>query len=171
MQQRVISILVDNQFGVLTKVSNLFSKRAFNIKALSSGETENPAFSRLTVLVEGTEEEVEQIYLQVSKLEVVKAALIIPPEKLVERELLLVKLRPNGSDAAKIMQLLTEYSAKATAAPDECVIIEASGRTQDINDLIEKLRVFGILELSRTGTTALEGSSRMLSEISVQPAE
>ncbi len=162
MNQGILSILVSNHFGVLTKVTGLFSRRGYNIKALSVGETENPQLSRITVLTEGDLSQLEQIYKQVSKLEEVRAAKIIPEQLLMERELLLVKVCPAEGEAGALMELVTGCSAKAVAVPEGGVIIEASGTIGQIDSLVERIRPFGIVELSRTGVTALEASSRAL---------
>ncbi|WP_312640740.1 acetolactate synthase small subunit [Hydrogenoanaerobacterium sp.] len=155
MQQGVLSLLVSNHFGVLTKVTGLFSRRGFNIKALSVGETENKEFSRITILTEGDNAQLEQIYRQVCKLEEVKAVKILPNDKLLERELMLIKTAAQSDDAS-LLRMLAEHTAKVAAAPDGSTIIEASGSMFEIDRLIEQIHPFGILELSRTGITAME---------------
>ncbi|MEM1483526.1 acetolactate synthase small subunit [Oscillospiraceae bacterium PP1C4] len=155
MNQGILSLWVVNHFGVLTKVTGLFSRRGFNIKALSVGETENKAFSRITILTEGDSAQIEQIYRQVCKLEEVKSVKILPHDRLIEREFVLVKIARKSEDAA-LVQLLAEHSAQITAALDDCTIIQASGSMAEIDKLIERIRPFGILEMSRTGITALE---------------
>ncbi|MBE6906154.1 MAG: acetolactate synthase small subunit [Ruminococcaceae bacterium] len=162
MQQGILSILVSNHFGVLTKVTGLFGRRGYNIKALSVGETENPEVSRITVLTEGDPAQLEQIYKQVCKLEEVRAAAILPEEQLIERELLLVKVCPGEKETGALMELVTNSAAKAVAVPDGGVIIEASGRPEQINELVERIRLFGVVELSRTGVTALQATGKAL---------
>lgn len=155
MKHAILSLLVENRFGVLHKVTGLFGRRGYNIKALSVGETEDPAISRITVLTEGDELKLEQICAQVLKLEDVKTAGILSEDVLMERELALIKVRPNSRDVGRLMQLTSDFSAKSMAA-GECVVIEVSGEPPQINRLIGLLEEFCIVELSRTGSTALE---------------
>lgn len=164
MNQGILSILVSNHFGVLTKVTGLFGRRGYNIKALSVGETENPQTSRITILTEGDLSQLEQIHKQVFKLEEVKAAAILPQDQLIERELLLIKVCPEESKVGALMELITNNSAKAAAVEGGGVIIEASGHPKQINDLIEQIRPFGVVELSRTGVTALQATDKALSK-------
>lgn len=162
MKQGILSILVSNHFGVLTKVTGLFGRRGYNIKALSVGETENPELSRITILTEGDPSQLEQIYKQVCKLEEVKAAAILPEEQLIERELLLVKVCPGERDTGALMELVTNSAAKAVALPDGGAIIEASGRPEQMNELVKQIQSFGLVELSRTGVTALQTTGEAL---------
>lgn len=162
MNQGILAILVSNHFGVLTKVTGLFARRGFNIKALSVGETEDPAVSRITILAKGDDLQLEQIYRQVCKLEDVHTAKILSSE-VVERELALIKVRPDQVDLGDLMQLVTDFSAKTASAPEGCAIIEATGTTSVIDDLVAKAGRFHIVEMSRTGITALERSDTGLS--------
>ena len=97
MERKVLSLLVANQFGVLTRVSNLFGQRGFNIDSLAVGETENPRFSRITITTHGNEAIINQIKLQLAKLEDVKNVMEIPQEQLFIREVVLVKCEPRSS--------------------------------------------------------------------------
>ncbi len=162
MKQGILSILVSNHFGVLTKVTGLFGRRGYNIKALSVGETENPELSRITILTEGDPSQLEQIYKQVCKLEEVKAAAILPQEQLIERELLLIKVCPGERDTGALMELVTNSAAKAVGLPDGGVIIEASGRPEQMNELVKQIQSYGVVELSRTGVTALHTTGMSL---------
>lgn len=164
MNREILSILVDNHFGVLTKVTGLFGRRGYNIKALSVGETEDPSVSRITVLTDGDEQKLIQICSQVSKLEEVKTASILPGGELMERELVLIKVRPEAGDVGALMQLVSKFAAKTTAA-GACAIIEASGPTGQIDKLIGLARDFNIVELSRTGATALQRSENALTNL------
>ena len=98
MERKVLSLLVANQFGVLTRVSNLFGQRGFNIDSLAVGETENPRFSRITITTHGNEAIINQIKLQLAKLEDVKNVMEIPQEQLFIREVVLVKCEPLHTD-------------------------------------------------------------------------
>jgi acetolactate synthase-1/3 small subunit len=142
-------------------VTGLFGRRGYNIMALSVGETENPAVSRITALTEDNEKMLSQICSQVCKLEDVKTAAVLSAGTLMERELALIKVRPDAQEAGSLMQLVTEFSAKSVAA-GECVVIEVSGEPGKINRLIGLLGEFHIVELSRTGPTALELTGKPL---------
>lgn len=163
MTRAILSLLVSNNFGVLTKVTGLFSRRGYNIKALSVGETEDPHISRITIVTEGDEQKLEQIRRQVVKLEDVKTAERLPPESLVQRELVLVKVRPSGDAWPALVQLVDAFSAKTVILPGGCAVIEASGTAEHMEELIEQARALTIIEISRTGTTALESTARALS--------
>ena len=161
MQEEILSMLVDNHFGVLTKITGLFGRRGFNIKALSVGETENPEVSRITILTEGDSRQLGQIYRQVLKLEEVRRAAVIPKERLVMRELLLIKIRL-GENPEAVRRIVRFNSAKICTASDGCAVIELCAVPSDISRFIELLRPFGIIEMSRTGVTALESAPEML---------
>ncbi len=154
MDRALLSILVVNRFGVLTKVTGLFGRRGYNIKALSVGETENPDISRITVTTEGDAAMLEQICSQVLKLEEVFAAEILPLAEAVERELVLIKVKPGAENVGRLMQIVSDFSAKSTGTGDS-VVIEASGRVETVDRLVALLGGLGIVELCRTGATAL----------------
>lgn len=154
MSTATLSIVVSNHFGVLTKVTGLFGRRGYNIKSLSVGETHDPAISRITVQAEGDPQQLRQIVSQVRKLEEVFEAAVLPPRGHVLRELMLIKLKPRAEDVGALMQMATDFSAKCWAAGDS-VILEASGETGRLNALIWHARKYNIVELSRTGGTAL----------------
>lgn len=166
-QLGIVSILVRNRFGLLAKVAGLFSRRGYNIVSISAGETEDPTITRITVVTEGDARQLLQISLQVEKLEDVISVRIVPREGVVERELCLIKLAPDAGNLGDLMQLVTEFAAKSTAVPDADgrgdntggrggVIIEVSGNSATIDELVERAQPFHIVEMSRTGMTALE---------------
>ena len=156
MEQGILSILVSNHSGVLTKVTGLFGRRGYNIKALSVAETENPAFSRITILTDGDLAQLEQIHRQVCKLEEVKEATLLPADKFFGRELMLVKLCPPEDLKDSFLETLAKSTAKITAKSGTCYFVEVTGTHDTLDDLVTQLDPFGIVELSRTGITALE---------------
>ncbi|MCX7614848.1 MAG: acetolactate synthase small subunit [Clostridiales bacterium] len=162
MSSGMLSVLVSNHFGVLTRVTNLFSRRGFNIKALTVGETENPAFSRITILTEGDEPLIHQIQKQLNKLEDVKRSIEINEEKLVSRELLLLKTRCEDSGYAELLERITPYGARIIALSENAAVIEMTGKMETINDFIEFMRPQGIMEMCRTGACALELGEQVL---------
>lgn len=149
MQTQILSLLVDNHFGVLTKVTGLFGRRGYNIKSLSVGETEMNEISRITIVTEGDPAQLEQIYKQVRKLEEVLSVTMLPHERAYERELLLVKT------TARVLPLLPEGCTAEITSCGGYSIIEASGTAEATESLIETLRESGIIEMSRTGITAI----------------
>ncbi len=155
MQQAVLSLLVENHFGVLTKVTGLFGRRGYNIKALSVGETQDPALSRITILTDGDSQKLHQVCAQVSKLEEIKKAAVLAHDGVLERELALIKVKPNADDVGDLMQCVSSFSAKSAAAGC-CAVIEVSGAPETIDSMIEQLGRFNIVEICRTGSTALE---------------
>ncbi len=155
MKEEVLSVLVSNHFGVLTRVTNLFGRRGFNIKALSVGETENPAFSRITIITEGDEQTLNQIQKQLSKLEDVKKAVIIPDDLLISRELLLIKVSADAENRPQLDALISEYSAKIASQQSDCLTLELTAAPEVLNLFIEKMRSYGIMEMCRTGSAAL----------------
>lgn len=161
MNQGVLSLLVTNHFGVLTKVTGLFSRRGYNIQSISAGVSQIPGLTRITIVTEGDAAKLRQICSQVEKLEDVKAAEVLPSDRLVERELILVKIFPAG-DSGELCRIVSDFSAKTEEVPGGGMIIEASGPTARMDELLDLLDPLGIRELSRTGITALGREERIL---------
>ena len=149
MERKVLSLLVANQFGVLTRVSNLFGQRGFNIDSLAVGETENPRFSRITITTHGNEAIINQIKLQLAKLEDVKNVLEIPQDQLFIREVVLIKCEPKESQIAA-------FGGRCQIIEGSHYIVELTDTTDSINYFIEELREYHITEISRTGGVALQ---------------
>ena len=164
MELYTLSVLVANHFGTLTRVTNLFSRRGYNIKELTVGETENPKLSRITIVTEGDEPLLRQIRKQLSKLHDVKAAKVLPFEDSVSRELLLVKVKA----CPEVYDVLRKTRAVVLDGSDNCIIAEITGETEEINNFIEIITKFDILEICRTGATALQkGRANLNSDLEV----
>jgi len=158
----VIGVLVSNHFGVLTRVSGLFARRGFNIDSLTVGETENPAISRMTIAVTGDEYVQEQIIKQLEKLHDVKKIAVMEQEETVIRELVLVKIKSDEVNRAAIIEAANVYRAKVIDLAPESLSIEITGEQTKLDGFIKFMRQYGILELCRTGVTALgRGDSTM----------
>jgi acetolactate synthase-1/3 small subunit len=155
MNFRILSMLVSNHFGVLTRVTNLFSRRGFNIKELTVGETDDPAISRITILTEGDDEIIEQIQKQLVKLEDVKKVITIPEGSSVSRELLLVKISLAHNNLSTVQPIMDQAGAKILNTDEAGMIVEITGDTETIDAFINQMKPYGILELCRTGVTAL----------------
>lgn len=164
MEKFVLSILVANQFGVLTRVSGLFARRCFNIDSLTVGETESPEFSRITVAMTGDAGDKDQLLKQVMKLHDVREAQFMEDSQAVFRELLLIKVRTSPETRQDIMDAVSVFRCKIIDYSSDSQCIEITGETQKIDAFISLMKPFGIIEMCRTGVTALERGSNALSK-------
>lgn len=150
-----ISVLVDNHFGVLARISGLFSTRGYNIESLCVGITEDPTISRMTVAVHGDEQVLRQIINQLEKLVEVIEVIDLTREKHVERELVLVKADADAERRAELLEVTNIFRAKVIDMSRDAVIIEVTGTEDKIAAFIDMVRPFGIAEIARTGKIAL----------------
>ncbi len=155
MRRMVLSILVENTSGVLSRVAGMFSRRGYNIDSLSVGETHNPAISRMTVAVTGEELTLEQIEKQLNKLEDVIEIKELADGASVCRELILVKVKADASQRQGIIAVADIFRANIVDVAKESLMIELTGNQSKINAFIELLDGFEILQLVRTGITGL----------------
>lgn len=151
----IISVIVHNKPGVLSRVSGLFSRRGYNISSLAVGETENPELSRITIAVSGDESILEQIQKQLYKLIDVIKVIDLPKESSVRRELVLVKVNTEKSSRAEIIQIADIYRGKIVDVGDTNLTIEITGEEGKVEAFINMMAKFGIKELVRTGKIAL----------------
>lgn len=162
MKRYVISVLVQNHSGVLSRVSGLFSRRGYNIDSLTVGVTENPERSRMTIVVRGDEYILEQIQKQLVKLVEVISIKTCDPANTVFRELALIKVSASDSDRIKVIETANIFRARVVDVGVESLTIEATGNEDKIAGLIKLLIPFGIQELVRTGLTAMERGMEVL---------
>jgi len=165
MKAHTLSVLVENRAGVLSRVAGLFSRRGFNIESLAVGTCEEPGSSRMTIVVESNDSQIEQVQKQLNKLiDVIKVSDITENE-IVERELALIKVNAEpGSSRAEVMQIASIFRAQIVDVGSKTVVLEATGDTNKINALEKLLRQYGIKELVRTGKIAvLRGSKTVQS--------
>lgn len=155
MKKMVLSVLVDNTAGVLTRVAGLFSRRGYNIDSLTVGETENKDFSKMTIVVYGDDEVLEQIEKQVAKLEDVKEIIELKPGMSVCRELILCKVEVTAKDRQQVMSVVDIFRAKIVDISEDTLMIELTGNQAKLDAFIELLGEFKIKELVRTGITGL----------------
>ena len=157
MQKFIISVLVENKFGVLARVAGLFSARGFNIDSLAVGETEDPEVSRMTIVVEADEKILEQVKKQLYKLiDVIKVHDLTGGEY-VDRELILIKIKaPSAKVREKVVKVVDSTGAEIVDIGKKSITVEESGDEHKIKALIELLRPYGILEIVRTGKIALQ---------------
>jgi acetolactate synthase-1/3 small subunit len=152
--KKTISVLVENQPGVLARIAGLFSGRAFNIDSLAVGETEDPTISRMTIVASGDEQILEQIMKQLNKLIDVIKVVDMTAETHVEREMALVKIGA-GKKKAELMGILKIFKAKVLDVSKEYYLVEATGDDEKINSFLEAVSEYGVKEMVRTGTIAL----------------
>lgn len=156
MNSAVISLLVSNHFGVLTRVTNLFSQRGYNIDTLAVGETENPKFSRITITTHGDSNIINQIKLQLAKLEDVKIVEEILDEKLFIREVILIKVSPKKEQLSNFEKVIKDFKGRTQIIEENCYIVEFTDTPSTIDYIVEELREYNIQEVSRTGGAALQ---------------
>lgn len=155
MNKKVLSVLVDNTSGVLNRIAGLFSRRGYNIDSLTVGETENPLYSRMTIVVTGDDDILEQIIKQITKLEDVKRVDVLEPSNSVTRELILVKIKATPEQRQQIMAMTEIFRANIVDVAKESVMIEITGSQSKLSAFLSLLEDYEILELVRTGITGL----------------
>lgn len=155
MKQRVLSILVENTAGVLSRVSGLFSRRGYNIDSLTVGVTADPKFSRMTVVCTGDELILEQITKQLAKLVDVRDIKLLNPDESVCRELILVKVLANAEQRQNVIAITDIFRAKIVDVGRESLIAELTGTKNKLDAFLNLLEGYEILELARTGITGL----------------
>lgn len=158
--RHTISILVDNEFGVLSKVAGLFSGRGFNIESLCVAETLDPKVSRMTIVTTGDDQIVEQITKQLNKLINVIKVSDLTAEEHIERELALIKVNANADDRAEILSVIDIFRGKVVDVSPTTYTIEMTGDAEKVNAITELLRPFGIKEIVRTGKIAMARSQK-----------
>ncbi len=151
----VIAVYVDNRYGVLTRVTSMFTRRGFNIDALTVGETESPAYSRITISLSGDGYAREQLINQLKKLYNVKKVEVLE-DTCISRELALVKVRNCTETRSEIMAAVNVYRAKIIDYTAEGMCIEITGDPAKIDAFIQLMIPFDILEMCRTGVVALD---------------
>lgn len=158
--KHLLSVLVENQPGVLARVAGLFSRRGFNINSLTVGETENPNLSRMTIVVEGDQSVLEQVTKQLHKLINVIKITDITESPSVIRELVLIKVKTTAQNRAEAVEICNIFRAKVVDVGKEALMVEITGSEEKIDALIELLRPFGLKELIRTGKIAMVRSTK-----------
>ena len=157
-----VSLLVENKPGVLHRIAGLFSRRGYNIASLTVGPTERPEYSRMTIVVRLSSKTVEQVVRQVQKLIPVVEVRELSPVDLIERELLLVKIRTPERNHAELRALADTYEAKIVDVSPDALVIETSGNSGKLDALEARLAKYGIQELCRSGRIALERGFKTL---------
>lgn len=157
-EKHTITCVVENQFGVLARISGLISARGFNIDSLTVSATEDPTISRMTIVVDADAQKLEQVKSQLNRLIDVIGVQELKEGDFIDRELLLARVRANGKARVELEQVAKRFGGKLADANDQSVVIEAIGDTKVLDQLVEQLRPHGITRLVRTGRVALEKS-------------
>jgi len=153
--RHTISVLVENKFGVLTRVAGLFSGRGYNIDTLNVGPTHDPALSRMTIVTHGDEATLEQIVKQLNKLPNVIKIQSYRDDQYVDRELVLVRVAVDSKSRAEVMQITDIFRAKIVDVQPKSLTIEITGSEGKVEKFIGLMHPFGIQEITRTGKVAL----------------
>ena len=153
--RHTISVLVENKFGVLTRVAGLFSGRGYNIDTLNVGPTNDPATSRMTIVSRGDDATVEQIVKQLNKLPNVLHVQDFRDGEYVDRELVLVKVGVDSKSRAEVMQITDIFRAKIVDVQPKSLTIEVTGSEDKVEKLLDLLKGFGVMDVTRTGKIAL----------------
>jgi len=158
-----VGLIVSNHYGVLNRIAGLYGKRGYNIHSLAVGETEDPKYSRMTIVSTGDDYTRSQVVKQLNKLHDVKSAVLLEQSESVSVEHLLIKLKA-GEQNSGIAELINAYGGKVVDLGAGFITADLTGSTGKIDEFIEKCMPFGILELCRSGSLALsKGTEKVLS--------
>ena len=153
--RHTISVVVQNRFGVLTRIAGLFSGRGFNIDTLNVGPTQNDKISRMTLVVVGNDQVLEQVVKQLNKLVDVLEVHDFKDGDVIDRELILLRVKATSSTRPEVMQICDIFRAKIVDVQSNSLSIEVTGDESKIDKFLQLMKPFGVMELSRTGRIAL----------------
>jgi len=159
--KHIIGVLVENHFGVLTRVAGLFSARGFNISSLAVGETEDPTVSRMTIVVDGDDRILVQIIKQLNKVIDVIKVVDITKEDSIDRELALIKVAVTPKTRSELIQIVNTFRAKIVDVNPKTMTVEITGPEGKIDALIELFGQFGVREVANTGIIAVSRTSEL----------
>jgi len=165
MQRYTVAVLVKNQFGVLNRVTRMFRRRQFNIGALTVSETESPELSRITVLFEGEEVNKQQLINQLYKLPDVCSISELKSEESVTAELMLIKLENDPETRDEILAASQAFGAKTVDYSRNSIILQLTADTRRIDDFVNLMKDYKILEICRTGIISLERGSSTIRKV------
>ena len=165
MNRYIVAVLVNNQFGVLNRVTSLFRRRQFNISALTVSETESNEFSRITVTFEGEENNKQQLINQLYKLPDVCSIKELNNDNSVSSELLLIKMKNDPATREDIRAAADAFKAKSMDYSRDSIVFQLTGESRRIDDFINLMRDYTILEICRTGIVSLEKGSSTIRKV------
>ena len=165
MNKFIIAVFVENKSGVLTRVTSMFTRRGFNIDALTVGETESPEYSRITISLSGDGYAREQLINQMKKLFNVKKVEVLEERESIRRELMLIKVKNTSQTRSDILSAVDVFRAKVIDYGTDAMCIEITGEPTKIDAFVQLMVPFGILEMCRTGIVALDrGTTTLLTK-------
>ena len=153
--EHTLVVLVEDKPGVLNRVASLFRRRAFNIESLAVGHTEQPGISRMTIVIDGEQTNVERVTANLYKLVNVIQVADLAGMPAVSRDLALIKVNVNAANRSEVMQLVEVFRSRIVDVANDSLIIEITGDEDKINSFVDVLLPFGILEMVRTGVVAM----------------
>lgn len=165
MKRYIVAVLVKNQFGVLNKVTSMFRRRQFNIASLTVSETESNEFSRITVTFEGDEIKEQQLVNQLYKLPDVVSIRELDAESTVSAELLLIKMQNDADSRADIISAADAFGAKTVDYSRESIVFQITADSRRIDEFIDLMRDYTILEICRTGIVSLEKGGETIRKV------
>lgn len=171
MTRHTLSVLVEDQPGVLARIASLFSRRGFNIESLAVGPTEHDGVSRMTIVVNVDELPLEQVTKQLNKLINVLKIVELDPASAIRRELLLVKVRADLETRSQVLETVQLFRAKVVDVSADSVIIEATGNADKLEALLRVLEPFGVKELVQSGMVAMARGPRAITDRSLRSTE
>lgn len=163
--RHTISVLVNNHAGVLSRVSNLFSARGYNIDSLVVGITDDPKTSRITIVVRGDERVIDQVEKQLNKLIDVIKVVDLTNEDFIARDLALIKVKAEPHTRSQVMEIVQCFDGKIVDVALKSFIIEVTGKESKINAVVELLKNYGIIEMVRTGEVAISRGKKVHEEV------
>jgi acetolactate synthase-1/3 small subunit len=171
MTRHTLSVLVQDQPGVLARIAGLFSRRGFNIESLAVGPTETPEVSRITLVVEVEGLPLEQVTKQLNKLINVLKIVELEPATSVQREFMLVKVRADATTRSHVLETVALFRAGVVDVAPDAVTIEVTGSRDKLDALLRVLEPFGIRELVKSGSVALGRGSKSMTERALRPVD
>jgi acetolactate synthase-1/3 small subunit len=166
--RHTISVLVNNHSGVLSRVSNLFSARGYNIDSLVVGVTDNPKVSRMTIVVRGDDRVIDQVEKQLNKLVDTIKVVDLTQDDFIARDLALIKVKAEPQTRSQVMEIVQCFDGKIVDVALKSFIVEVTGKESKINGMIELLKNYGIIEMVRTGEVAISRGKKVHEEVEKQ---
>ena len=162
LEYRTLSVLVDNNAGVLARISGLFSRRGFNITSLAVGETNDPAVSRMTIIVRCDKRALDQVVTQLAKQVCVRHVTVLSENRAIRRELVIIKVSTTSENRTQVIEIANIFRASVIDVAPGSLTLELTGAADKSEALLEMLNEFGVLEVVRTGTVAIERGSNTI---------
>lgn len=161
IKEHEILIIVKNTNGIVSRIMSLFNRRGYFVKKMTAGITNKEGYARLTLTVDGDDKSLDQIQKQVYKIVDVVKVKVFPDENVIRRELMLIKVKSDDNSRSQIVQIADIYRGKILDVSPTSMIIELTGDVQKLRGFVEIMKNYGILEMAKTGVTAMSRGERM----------